>query len=93
MKLRKGILSVCIIALIMLLGVTSDVNAALAEQPKFLGIEEYRASGLGYKAIEKIKYKQENNFQIGTDVVFTMESSSVPISSKQIEKVIKQYFA
>lgn len=45
------------------------------------------------KAIEKIKFYQENNFQIGTDVVFTMESSSVPISSKQIEKVIKQYFA
>lgn len=45
------------------------------------------------KAIEKIKFYQENNFQIGTDVVFTMESSSVPISSKQIEKVINQYFA
>lgn len=45
------------------------------------------------KAIEKIKFYQENNFQIGTDVVFTMESSSVPISSKQIEKVINLYFA
>lgn len=44
------------------------------------------------KAIEKIKFYQENNFQIGTDVVFTMESSSVPISSKQIEKVINLYF-
>lgn len=44
MKVRKGILSILIISLIsIILGVTATkVNAAVANTPLYLGIEEYR---------------------------------------------------
>ena len=58
MKIRKGIFSVLIIVLaIMISGLISNVNAATAEQPLYLGLEQYRSSGYSYKALEKIMWK------------------------------------
>ena len=58
MRIRKGILSVLIIALTMIIfGQISNVNALTAEEPLYLGLEQYRASGYSYKAIEKIMWK------------------------------------
>ena len=58
MKLRKGIFSVLIIALMLIaVALTSNVNAATAESPLYLGLEQYRSSGYSYKAIEKVMWK------------------------------------
>lgn len=61
MKMRKRILSVLIISLaIMILGITATkVNAAVADQSLYLGIEEYRkgSPSYGYKALDKIMWK------------------------------------
>lgn len=58
MKYRKGILSGLIIAFVIaILSLTSSVNAAIATDTMYLGIEEYRQSGYAYKAIEKIMWK------------------------------------
>lgn len=61
MKIRKGILSILIISLaIMILGIMSTkVNAAIANPSLYLGIEEYRngSPSYGYKALDKIMWK------------------------------------
>ncbi len=57
MKLKKGILSVLIITLgILLLTVNTNVNAAAANT-LYLGLEQYRSSGYSYRAIEKVMWK------------------------------------
>jgi len=68
MKIRKGILSVLIIAISMIIfGLNSSVNAETAEQPLYLGLEQYRSSGYSYKAIEKIMWKITSYDEDGTD--------------------------
>ena len=61
MKIRKGILSILIISLasIILSMVATRVNAAVASQTLYLGIEEYRkgSPSYGYKALDKIMWK------------------------------------
>lgn len=61
MKIRKGILSILIISLasIILSMVATRVNAAVAGQTLYLGIEEYRQGtpSYGYKALDKIMWK------------------------------------
>lgn len=59
MKLKKGILSILIIILgILLLCVSTNVNAATTDPTTlYLGLEQYRSSGYSYRAIEKVMWK------------------------------------
>lgn len=79
MKIRKGILSVLItILVIIILNITSTTVRALTVAPMYLGIEEYRASGYAYQAIEKKMWK------IATYEDNTSEAMKNPDMSKTI---------
>ena len=63
MKLRKGILSILIISLmIMIIGISTKVKAEMVNPPMYLGIEEYRKKDsnnkeYAYSVLDKIVWK------------------------------------
>ena len=58
MKSRKGIVSILTaILILMIISISTKVNAEVAAVPKFLGIEEFRNSGYGYSIDGKIVWK------------------------------------